>query len=461
MEATMWLRTQILSALIVLAGASSSVVAQRPLQTSKPNVVLIITDDMGYGDLGSYGARDVRTPNIDRLARQGVRFTDAYSNGANCSPTRAALISGRYQQRVGIEWPLTAEDEDRGLKATGRSLPALLKTNGYATGLVGKWHLGLKSEYGPNAHGFDEFFGFLAGAVDFYSHRRGDGTPDLFENTKLVETPNYLTDEISRRAIRFVDNHAREPFFLEVSYNAPHWPFQTPGRKSVDPNAVPQPNGRGDMRIFQGPDDVTPATRQDYVRMIESVDQGVGTILAALDRHGLSRDTLVIFTNDNGGEWLSRNAPFSHRKSTLWEGGIRVPLIMRWPNHLPAGKTSAQVAITMDLTASIIATTGTKVTLDQPLEGINLIPILTGNTTPQVERELFWRIVRPNRLQKAVRSGRWKLLIDAGQYLLFDLKTDLAERNDLAAQHPDLVLKLKRRIAQWETDVDQEPPAGQ
>lgn len=456
----MWLRILTLTALVVVAGASSNTVAQRSAPTSKPSVVLIIMDDMGYGDLSSYGARDVRTPNIDRLARQGVRFTDAYSNGANCSPTRAALISGRYQQRVGIEWPLTSADQDRGLPVTGRSLPALLKTNGYSTGLVGKWHLGFKSENGPNAHGFDEFFGFLAGAVDFYSHRRGDGTPDLFENTKAVESGDYLTDEISRRAVRFVDNHVNDPFFLEVAYNAPHWPFQVPNRKPADPKAVPQPGAAGDMRIFQGPDDATPATRQEYVRMLESVDQGVGTILAALDRHGLAKNTLVIFTNDNGGEWLSRNAPFSHRKSTLWEGGIRVPLIMRWPSHLPAGKTSTQVAITMDLTASIIAATGTKAPLDQPLEGINLVPTLAGGT-PQVERELFWRIVRPNRVQKAVRSGRWKLLVDAGQYLLFDLKTDFAERNDLAAQHPELVLKLKRRIVQWETDVDQKPPTGQ
>ena len=190
--------------------------------------------------------------------------------------------------------------------------------------------------------------------------------------------------------------------------------------------------------------------------MLERADEGIGKILASLDRQGLSRNTLVIFTNDNGGEWLSRNAPFSHRKSTLWEGGIRVPLILRWPGHLPAGKTSAQSAITMDLTASIVAVTGTVVPTDFRFDGINIIPTLTGES-PLIEREFFWRIVRPNRLQKAVRSGRWKLLIDAGQFLLFDLKTDLAERNDLAAQHPELVLKLKRRIAEWESDVDQKP----
>ena len=429
--------------------------AQRKAQTlaSKPNVLLIIMDDLGYGDLGSYGVRDARTPNLDRLAREGVRLTNSYSNGANCTPTRAALISGRYQQRAGLEWPLESSDQDRGLPVTGRSLPALLKTNGYATGLIGKWHLGFKPEFGPNAHGFDEFFGFLSGAVDYYSHRRGDGTSDLFENTTPVESPAYLTDEITQRAVRFINQRATQPFFLEVAYNAVHWPFQPPDHRPKDPTAVPRPDAKGDLRLLQGPDDEVPATRHNYVRMLERADAGVGAILAALARHRLSRNTLVIFTNDNGGEWLSRNAPFSHRKSTLWEGGIRVPLILRWPGQLPAGKTSAQVAITMDLTASILAITRTAVPPGPRLEGINIIPTLTGDSR-LIERDLFWRIARPTRLQKAVRSGRWKLLIDGSHYLLFDLNTDLAERHDLAAQHPELVLKLKRRIAEWEADMD-------
>ncbi len=459
---SMWRRILILIAFAIGLSASAAILAQRSPQSvvTKPNVVLIIMDDLGYGDLGSYGARDARTPNLDRLARDGVRLTDAYANAANCTPTRAALISGRYQQRVGLEWPLeSSTEQDRGLPVTGRSLSALLKTNGYATGLIGKWHLGFKPEFGPNAHGFDEFFGFLSGAVDYYSHRRGDGTPDLFENTTPVEVPEYLTDEITRRAIRFVDNHAARPFFLEVAYNAVHWPFQPPNRRPIDPNAVPRPGEKGDQRLYQGPDDEKPATRQDYVRMLERADEGVGAILAAVDQHALSRNTLVIFTNDNGGEWLSRNAPFSHRKSTLWEGGIRVPLIMRWPGQLPAGKTSAQVTITMDLTASIVAVSRTMVPPGHHFDGINIIPSLTGES-PMVERELFWRIVRPNLLQKAVRSGRWKLLIDGRHFLLFDLENDLAERNDLAAQHPDLVLRLKRRMAEWEHDVDQRPPSS-
>jgi arylsulfatase A-like enzyme len=442
---------------------TARVIAERaaPQSPRQPNAVLIIMDDLGYGDIGSYGAKDARTPNLDRLAREGVRLTNAYSNGANCSPTRAALISGRYQQRVGIEWPLgTLNDLDRGLPVMGASLPALLKGKGYATGLVGKWHLGFKPEYGPNAHGFDEFFGLLSGAVDFYTHRRGDGMPDLFDNTTPVEAPGYLTDEITRKAVGFVDRHAAGPFFLEVAYNAVHWPFQPPGRAPSDSSAAPRPAEKGDLRLYQGPDDPTPATRKDYVRMLESADEGIGRILTALDRHGLSRNTLVVFTSDNGGEWLSRNAPLSHRKSTLWEGGIRVPLLLRWPARLPAGKTSEQAAITMDLTATILAAAGAGAPPGHRPEGIDLLPILRGDSA-LADRQLFWRIARPNRQQRAVRSGQWKLLVDGGQFLLFDLRADPGEKHDLTAQRPELVVKLKTLLEAWEKDVDQKPQINQ
>ena len=288
---------------------------------SRPNVVLILMDDLGYGDLGSYGATDIKTPHLDRLAREGVRLTDGYSNGVVCSPTRAALMTGRYQHRVGIEDVLTTlpEQQERGLAATGRTLPALLKQNGYATALFGKWHLGYKPEFGPNAHGFTEFFGFLSGAVDYYTHQRNDGKPDLFENTAPVTSEEYLTDAITRRAVSFIDRTANRPFFVEVAYNAAHWPFQPPGR----PPAVRDPTQKPTLN--QGPSAEVPATRQDYARMVEHADAGIGQILTALERHGLTSNTLVIFTNDNGGEWLSRNAPFFNRKGSVWEGGIRVP----------------------------------------------------------------------------------------------------------------------------------------
>jgi arylsulfatase A-like enzyme len=292
----------------------------------------------------------------------------------------------------------------------------------------------------------------LSGAPDYYTDGadRG-GAPDLYEDTTLVRPVGYLTDEITRRAVGFITRHAGGPFFLEVAYNAVHWPFEPPDHPpSAGEQAVPRP-------LAQMADDSVPATRQDYVKMLERADQGVGEILAALDRLGLARNTLVIFTNDNGGEWLSRNAPLFHRKGTLWEGGIRVPLIFRWPAALPAGKMSPQVAITMDLTASILAATGTRAPDGYHPDGIDILPMLRG-ATPVVERHLFWRVARPNRQQRAVRSGRWKLLVDAGQYLLYDLGADAGERNDLAARRPDLVVSLKQLLTDWEKDVGPAAP---
>ena len=415
----------------------------------KPNVVLIVTDDVGYGDIGSYGAPDIKTPNIDRLAREGVRLTDFYANGATCTPTRAGLMTGRYQQRVLLERPLGTGGpaREQGLSATGRSLPQLLKSNGYTTALIGKWHLGYKPEFGPNAHGFDYFFGFLSGFIDYYTHTGGDGRPDLFENTTPVQQPGYMTDLITAHSVRFIDENATKPFFLEITYNAAHWPYQRPDHYSVAPRNA----------AHQGATDDPPATRQDYIAMIERADQGVGAIIKALDSRGLLRNTLVIFTNDNGGEWLSRNAPLFHHKDTLWEGGIRVPAILRWTGRLPAGTTSAQVGMTMDLTASILAATDTAIPGDARLEGMDLLPILSGRR-PIADRTLFWRIAVAGKQQRAVRQGNWKLLVDGDEthLLLFDLKRDLGERSDLAVAHADLVTTLRRQIREWEKDVDAE-----
>jgi arylsulfatase A-like enzyme len=412
----------------------------------RPNVVLIITDDVGYSDFGSYGARDIKTPHIDRLAREGIRLTDFYA-APQCTPTRAALITGRYQQRIGLERALSTAPEglQSGLPVSGKSLPQLLKNHGYATGLIGKWHLGFKPEFGPNAHGFDYFFGFLAGYIDFYTHTRGDGDDDLYENTAPIKQDGYMTDLITARAVRFIEQQAQRPFFLEVAYNAAHWPFQPPDRPSKAPNNA----------AFQGPAMTPPATREDYVAMVERADRGVGEILEALDTRKLSRNTLVIFTNDNGGEWLSSNAPLFHRKDTLWEGGIRVPAIVRWPARVPAGRTSPQVGITMDLTASILAATATPVPSDLRLDGIDLLPVLTGES-PVIERTLFWRIQTPARQQRAVRRGDWKALIDGDDVLIYNLREDIGERHDLAARRPDIAAALRPLILAWEKEVDAE-----
>jgi arylsulfatase A-like enzyme len=409
--------------------------------------VLIVADDLGYGDLGSYGAPDVKTPHLDRLAREGVRLTDYYANAAVCTPTRAALITGRYQQRVQLERPLdTRGGIEQGLPVTGRSLPQLLKNAGYATGLIGKWHLGFKPEFRPNKHGFDAFWGYLSGYIDWYTHVRGDGEADLWENDTPSKLDGYFGHEVTKRAVKFIGDQGSRPFFLEVAYGAPHWPFQSPHHASV---AV-----RKDNSMFQQPADPDPPTRKDYVEILEDADAGVGQILAALQQRGLSQNTLVIFISDNGGEWLSRNAPFFNRKDTLWEGGIRVPAILRWPASLPSGRTSSQVAITMDLSATMLKAGGAD-TREARLEGIDLVPLLKGSSPP-VERTLFWRISMMSRQQRAVRRGDMKLLLDGTLQLLFDVKRDPGERNDLAVQRPEVVRMLKPLIDAWEKDVDGE-----
>ncbi|HET9362378.1 MAG TPA: sulfatase-like hydrolase/transferase [Vicinamibacterales bacterium] len=428
--------------LLLIAGNA----AAQPQAQNRPNVVLIITDDVGYGDIGSYGAPDVKTPNIDSLAKAGTRLTDFYA-APNCSPTRAMLISGRYQQRYRIENPLGAARTagEQGLPATGRTLPRLLKNNGYRTGLVGKWHLGYKPEFSPNAHGFDYFFGFKSGLIDYYQHTDSTGEHDLFENAAPTHVTGYSTDLFAERSVKFIEENAGGPFFLEVAFNAAHWPFQVPDQPSVAPN---------NARFVQPQDDPT-NTRKDYVAILERADQGIGKILATLDRLGLARNTLVIYTQDNGGEWLSRNAPLFHRKSTVWEGGIRVPAIFRWPGRIPAGKSSSQVGIMMDLTATILAVTNSPVPAEAKLEGTNLFPLLQDGAQ-RTDRTLFWRITGQARRQRAVRQGDWKLLLDGGNPMLFNLAADVGERNDLASQRLDVVRRLFPLITQWELDVDTE-----
>lgn len=422
---------------------------------AKPNVLLIITDDVGYGDIGSYGAPDIKTPNLDRLAEQGTRFTDFYA-APTCTPTRAALMTGRYQQRAALEHPLrsaTMPGGDAGLPALGDSLPQLLKNNGYATGLIGKWHLGYKPEYQPNAHGFDYFFGFLSGYIDYYHHTGGDGHHDLFENGKPIHVAGYITDHITKRSIDFIQKNRKQPFFLEVAYNASHWPFQVPNRPS---------KAEGNARLV-GPSDANTATRADYAAMLEHVDQGVGQIVAALKASGLEQNTLVIFTNDNGGEWLSRNAPLFHRKDTVWEGGVRVPTIMRWSGKIPEGRVSSQPGIVMDLTATILAATNTPGG-KRDLDGINLLPIVQGKA-PEVQRTLFFRVLTAQRQQRAVRQGDWKLVIDGDAprggpvgppMLLFNLREDIGERNDVARDHTEVVRRLYAKLVEWGTEVDAE-----
>jgi len=421
-----------LFALLLLA----SFVQAQPAR--KPNVIFILVDDMGYADLSSFGSKDIRTPNIDRLAKEGVKLTQAYSNGPVCTPTRAAFITGRYQQRVGLEWAIGPGGKEPGLPVEETSIARMLKNNGYATALMGKWHLGYKPEFSPLAHGFDEFFGILSGNVDHYSHKENNGEHDLRDQDKETFVEGFLTDHLARRSVDFVRRQKEKPFFLYLAFNAVHWPFQRPNR----PDMV-----RTRETWFEG-------TRADYIEMMQSVDAAVGQVLDTLDQQGLAKDTLVIFNSDNGGERLSDNRPYFNTKGTLWEGGIHVPGLARWPAALPKGKVSNQTAITMDWTATILAAAGVKP--ERQLDGINLLPILQSKQ-PEQERTLCWRIDRAGFRQQAIRSGKWKLVTQPTSVglLLFDLESDPGERHNLFYEQQNKVNELRAKLQDWDKEMNQ------
>jgi arylsulfatase A-like enzyme len=427
-----------MKAFVVILLLASAALAQT---ARKPNVIFILVDDMGYADLSSFGSKDIRTPNIDRLAREGVKLTQMYSNGPVCTPTRAAFITGRYQQRVGLEWAINATEKEPGLPVEEGSLARMLKNNGYATALIGKWHLGSKPEFLPARHGFDEFFGITGGNADMYSHRNLPGENVLYEGEKPTEITGYLTEHLERRSVDFIQRHKDKPFFLYLAFNAVHWPFQRPNR----PDMV-----RTRETWLDG-------TRADYIEMMQSVDSAVGQVLNALDRHGIAKDTLVIFTSDNGGERLSDMGPYFNTKGTLWEGGIHVPGLARWPAALPKGKVSAQVSITMDWTETILAAAG--VQPERQLDGINLLPILQGKQAVQ-DRTLCWRIDRDGFRQQAIRSGKWKLVTQptSVNLLLYDLERDPGERRNLFNEHQDKVKELRANLEAWDKEMNQHKP---
>ncbi len=429
----MWNRRQFLR---FSAGAAF---AQAP---PRPNVLLILIDDMGYADLGCYGATDIATPNIDRLAREGVKLTDCYSNGPVCTPTRCGLMTGRYQQRFGLEWALGPGVKGYGLQPQNNTIARYLKAAGYRTGIIGKWHLGYEPEHGPNRHGFDEFYGLLSGNVDHYSHKENNDEHDWYENLTPLKVEGYSTELIRDRALRFLDSNAASPFFLYLPFNSVHWPFQAPGR----PDTV-----RTKPTWFDG------ARPTEYKPMLESIDAAIGQILAKLESRGQLDNTLILFTNDNGGERLSDNTPFFHHKATLWEGGIRVPGILRWPGRLPQGRIHSQPCISMDFTATIADACGVRPDPAQPFDGISLLPILDGRQ-PAQERTFFWRINRVDRKQRACRKGHWKWIHDSGFEQLYDLSRDPGERRDVSYRHPQLTRELASLTDQWEAMLKRNPP---
>lgn len=430
------------------AESEADAASARPL----PNIVFIMADDLGWGDLSSYGRSDYGTPNIDQLAAEGVRLTQAYSIAPLCTPTRVGFMTGRYPERhpIGRMGPLALLPEHR---KTGLApdpdrptVPALLAEAGYATALIGKWHLGEPEGRRPNDHGFGYFFGNLAGHSDYTSHLNRLGEPNLFRNEEAVAVPGYLTDLYSDEAVAFV-RRAERPFFLSLQYTAPHWPYQKRG----DP---PLP---ADANAFRG------GSMETYAAMVQAMDEGVGRVVDALEAAGLSGSTLLVFASDNGGElyppWgveFSDMGGLRGDKAQLWEGGIRVPAIVRWPARLDGGIVSDQVITTLDLTATLLAAAGASPSPDAPLDGIDLLPFLRGEA-PERERTVFWRTPK----QEAVRSGRWKYIATGEardeevtwQESLFDLLEDPGEQQDLAEKHPETVALLREKLSEWKAQM--------
>lgn len=400
-------------------------------ETKKPNIVVLIADDLGYGDLGIHGGKDIPTPHLDALANAGVRATSGYVSGPYCSPTRAGFLTGRYQQRFGHEFNPGGPGNNNtfGLSLDETTLPSRLKDAGYATALVGKWHLGNAPQFHPQKRGFDEFFGFLGGAHSYFPG--GNPNDPIQRNGEPADEQEYLTDALAREATAFITRKKAEPFFLEVAFNAVHNPQ----------HAKPE-----HLERFKH---ITDETRRTYAGMLTALDDAVGNITATLKENGLEENTLVFFFSDNGGPPVngSRNTPLNGQKATTWEGGIRVPFFVKWPAKIKASVVYDQPIIQLDVLPTALAAAGAPATSKQPLDGVNLLPYLTGEETGAPHENLYWRFG----VQTALRQGDWKLLKvrDDKEPRLFNLKDDVGEQHDLASAQPERVQKLQAVWEEW------------
>jgi arylsulfatase A-like enzyme len=404
----------------------------------QPNFVFILADDLGYADLGCYGGRSACSPHLDRMAAQGLRFTQGYANSSVCSPTRFALMTGRWQHRLrgGADEPIASRERGSrtlGLPPGHPTLPSLLAAAGYATALVGKWHLGWLPHFGPLKSGYQEFFGAMSGGLDYFTHRDSSGAHDLWEGEREIERNGYLTDLLSQKAVDYIRG-ARKPFLLSLHYTAPHWPWET---RSDEAEA------RRLEKIFH----TDGGSVRAYTTMIRHMDEGIGEVLEALRAAGAEENTLVVFTSDNGGERYSDTWPLIGRKMDLLEGGIRVPYIVRWPARVKAPGVTRQLAITMDWVPTFLSAADAQADARYPLDGIDLGPALA-QPENTIERDLFWRM--KFRAQQAMRSGDWKYLAIEGHEYLFDLAQDERERANVAKRFPDKLAELKRKYGAWE-----------
>ncbi len=415
---------------------------------TRPNIVYIVADDLGFADLGCYGGRDATfgpvSPVLDGLAANGLMFTQGYANAPVCSPTRFALMTGRYQYRLrgAAEEPINSKSRGSttlGLPPEHPTLPSLLRASGYRTALIGKWHLGYPPSFGPLRSGYDEFFGPMAGGVDYFTHRDSRGQHDLWFGEEERADEGYLTDLITARSVDWVDRMAAgakagTPFFLSLHYTAPHWPWET-----RDDEALAQEVKDNLFHLHGG-------NIHTYRRMIHHMDEGIGQVMAALQRHGLADNTLVVFTSDNGGERFSDNWPLVGGKMDLTEGGIRVPWIAHWPAVIAPGRTSTQACMTMDWSATMLDAAGVAPDPGWPLDGVSLMPVLR-EPGQEFARTLHWRM--NHRGQRALRDGDWKYLRVDGNDYLFNIPADERERANHAARDPARLAAMREAWEAW------------
>lgn len=423
----------------------------------KPNIVFILADDLGYADIASFGAPDAKTPHIDSLAADGLKFTNFYAMNCQCTPSRTAFLTGRYPQRAGgLECAIgtgnvgrydeaiaLAEKGELGLPAEFAVLAPALKSAGYMNGIFGKWHLGYEPKFSPLDQGFDAFTGFLGGNVEYFEHYETSDLEVYVKGREPIDREGYLTDLITEDAVDFLNRRATEPdspFFLWVSHAAPHFPFQGP--EDREPKRTPE-------NWMEG-------TRQSYVAMLESLDAGVGRVLETLAKNGQAENTLVIFTSDHGAMAPGLNTPWRDYKSTTFEGGLRIPTVMRWPGVIEPGVVSHQIGTLMDLTTSFLNLAGTEPPDGKPLDGIDILGhVLDGK--PEIPRTLFWRYRRGDETWWAARDGNVKLVRkqmgEAVEEWLFDLSSDPTETRSVAAERPRDYGSLQRALLKWEQEM--------
>jgi arylsulfatase A-like enzyme len=422
-------------AALAVASAASRSAAQIP--NRRPNIVFILADDLGYADVSCYGRPDLSTPNIDRIAAQGTRFTQAYANSPVCTASRVAIITGRYQERlpIGLEEPLAPLTKPGiGLPPEHPTLPSLLKKAGYGTTLVGKWHLGNLPDFSPLKSGYDHFYGFRAGVIDYFLHVNDTGRPDFWDEDEPIAQDGYSTELFGDRAVKVITDyaHAGQSFLLSLHFNAPHWPWEGPADRAESERL-----GGHNLRDLDGGSQAT------YRRMIAAMDTQIGRVLQALDDGGIGRDTIVIFTSDNGGERYADTWPHTGRKTELLEGGLRIPAIISWPGRIPAGRVSEQVTANMDWLPTLVAAAGTAPDPSYPPDGMNLLAHLTQGA-PIVERRLFWRYKAL--WQRAARIGDWKYLKILDNTFLFNVVDDPMERANMKERHKDIYARL---VGDW------------